>query len=104
MAVNSINFEFKNNFFKSLFIEVKKKRIPNGNRFYDYIDSVEALYSSLSVLRLFAFVKRIKPSKKHTMHTAEPRVAFIITISVSFIPSNDTSIPRHIPVPNTSAK
>ena len=28
------------------------------------------------------------------MHTAEPREAFIITISVSVIPSNDTSIER----------
>ena len=28
------------------------------------------------------------------MHTREPREAFIITISVSLIPSNDTSIER----------
>ncbi len=28
------------------------------------------------------------------MHTAEPRVAFIINISVSVIPSKDTSIER----------
>ena len=37
---------------------------------------------------------RFNPSKKTITHTAEPKAAFIITTSVSVIPSNDTSIER----------
>ena len=37
---------------------------------------------------------RFKPSRKTITHMAEPRTAFIITISVSSMPSNDTSMER----------
>ena len=43
---------------------------------------------------IFLFLTRFNPSRKTITHTAEPRVAFIITISVSVIPSKDTSIER----------
>ena len=40
------------------------------------------------------FLKRFKPSRNVSTHVAEPSAAFIITISVSPIPLNDTSIDR----------
>ena len=43
---------------------------------------------------IFLFLTRFNPSRKTITHTAEPREAFIITISVSVIPSKDTSIER----------
>ena len=53
------------------------------------------VYVLLKLLnKIFLFCKRFIPSRMIIMHTAEPRVAFIITISVSVIPLNDTSIER----------
>ena len=45
----------------------------------DYLDSFSC------------FSNRNKPSKKQAIHTAKPRAAFIITISISLITSNDTT-------------
>ena len=57
--------------------------------FYSFVKSLIFL-----LFNVFCFITSIKPSEKQIMHTAEPRDAFIITISTSRIPSNDTSIER----------
>ena len=60
----------------------------------DKLEFVCVINRSMLLNSIFLFLTRFNPSKKTITHTAEPRVAFIITISVSVIPSNDTSIER----------
>ena len=42
--------------------------------------------------RVFFVRKRFNPSRKTMIHTAEPVATFMIRISISVIPSKDTSI------------
>ena len=61
---------------------------------FDKSEFACVIYQSIFLNSTFLFLTRFNPSKKTITHTAEPRLAFIITISVSLIPSNDTSIER----------
>ena len=74
-------------------VATKTKGTPCGVPLFSLV-SRDITKSNLYGILCFLSRTRFNPSKNTTTHTAEPRVAFIITISVSVIPSNDTSIER----------
>lgn len=66
-------------------------RIINNGRNVS-IPAVVFLKITIGVYSILLLRKRLIPSRRTTTHTAEPSTAFMITISHSRIPSNDTSI------------
>ena len=90
----AISVGYPNIYYRTEIATAKTVEISIRFQLTDKLEFVCVIYRSMLLNSIFLFLTRFNPSKKTITHTAEPRVAFIITISVSVIPSNDTSIER----------